>query len=172
MWESILKVIGLVFLDIGMLAALFMIPLGLPGNFLLLGLAILAAWLGGFQSISILSLGIILLVVLLAEVAEAMLSSLMARKSGASWWGVAGAMAGGLAGAILGSMILPLFGTLVGAFLGSAVGATGLEAWKRGRADSEALRAGWGAFLGRVLSSVLKISVGMGIAVWVIYCTH
>ena len=73
MWQDILKVIGLVFLDLGMLCCLILIPLGVPGNFILLALALLAAWLGSFQALSWLALGILAALVILAEVVAALL---------------------------------------------------------------------------------------------------
>jgi uncharacterized protein YqgC (DUF456 family) len=172
MWQSVLKVIGLIFLDLAMVVSLILIPLGIPGNFILLGLAFAAAWIGGWQAIGWLALLVMVLMVLLAEVVEALLGSAMAKKFGASWWGVAGAFLGGIAGVILGSALLPLVGSLIGAFLGAAVGAVLLEAWHLRRVDQGALRAGWGAFLGKVLASLFKMSVGMGIVIYVVLRTH
>lgn len=172
MWQSIVKWIGLVSLDMAMLTCLFLIPLGIPGNFILLGLALLAAWLGGFTAIGWIALVIMLGAVLLAELVEALLGAAMARKYGASWWGVLGAVLGGLAGAIIGTVLLPLLGSLLGAFLGAAIGAALLEAMNLRRLDEEAFRAGWGAFLGRILASMFKMSVGMGIVAYIVYRTH
>jgi hypothetical protein len=167
-----LKIIGLACLDLAMLACIIVIPLGLPGAWILLALALLAAWLGGFAAIGWQALALMLLLVILAEILEAILGSAMARKFGASWWGVFGAFAGGFLGAIIGSAILPLIGTLAGAFLGAAAGAVALEAWHQRRLDQSALRAGWGAFLGKLLAALLKVSLAAGIAAYVILRTH
>ncbi len=172
MWQSILVVIGLVFLDLGMLCCLILIPLGAPGNFILLALTFLAAWLGGFHALSWLALIIMAALVILAEVVEALLGSAMAKRYGASWWGVGGAFLGGIAGVIIGSALLPVIGTLLGAFLGAAAGAVLLEGWHMRRIDGEALRAGWGALLGRLMAAMFKVSVGVGIAVYVVIRTH
>ncbi len=172
MWQSIVKVIGLVFLDLGMLCCLILIPLGVPGNCMLLALTILAAWLGGFQALSWLALSIMATLIILAEVVEALLGSAMAKRYGASWWGVGGAFVGGIAGVIIGSALLPVVGTLFGAFLGAAAGAVLLEGWHLRRIDNEALRAGWGALLGRLMAALFKVSVGVGIAVYVVIRTH
>ena len=172
MWQSILNVLGLIALDLGMLVSLVLIPLGLPGNFLLLGLAVLAAWIGSFQTIGWLALVVIAALIVAAEVVEAMLGSVFARRYGASWWGVLGAFAGGIAGMIVGSAILPLVGSLIGAFLGAALGAVLLEAGTLRRVDAEALRAGWGAFLGKLTAAILKVSLGMGIALFIVLRTH
>ncbi len=172
MWQSLLKITGLVFLDLGLLISLFLIPLGIPGNFIILGLALLAAWLGGFQVLGLWSLLIMLAAVLLAELVEALLGSAMAKKYGASWWGVLGALLGGFLGVIVGTALLPLVGSLVGAFLGAALGAALLEAVNLRRVDADAMRAGWGAFLGRLLASFFKMGVGAGMVIWVILQTH
>lgn len=172
MWQSVLKIIGLAFLDLTMLVSLILIPLGLPGNFILLALALLVAWLGGFQAVGWLALLVMAALVVLAEVVEALLGSAMAKRFGASWWGVGGAFVGGIAGVLLGSAVLPIIGSLVGAFLGAAVGAVLLEAWHLRRVDQDALRAGWGAFLGKLLASLLKVSIGMGIVVFIVIRTH
>ncbi len=172
MWQSIVGVLGLIFLDLAMLVGLILIPLGLPGNFILLGLALLAAWAGGFQTIGWLALIVMAALIILAEVLEAMLGSALARRYGASWWGVLGAFVGGIAGVIIGSAIVPLIGSLVGAFAGAAIGAVLLEAWHLRRVDSEALRAGWGAFLGKLTAAILKVALGMGIVIFVVLRTH
>jgi len=172
MWHDALKIIGLVFLDLGMVASLFLIPLGVPGNFIILGLALLAAWLGGFQALGFASLMVMLTAVLRAELVEALLGSAMARRYGASWWGVLGALIGGFLGVLAGTALLPVVGSLVGAFLGAALGAALLEALNLRRLDKDALRAGWGAFLGRLLASFFKMGVGAGMAIWVVLRTH
>lgn len=172
MWQSIVKVVALVFLDLGMLCSLILIPLGAPGNFILLGLALLAAWLGSWQSLGWLSLVIMAAMVILAEVVEALLGSAMAKRFGASWWGVLGAFLGGIAGVILGSALLPVVGTLIGAFLGAGAGAVLVEGWRLRRIDAEVMRAGWGALLGRVLAAIFKMSVGVGIVIYIVMQTH
>ncbi len=172
MWQSVLKVVGLVFLDLGLLVSLFLIPLGIPGNFVILGLALLAAWIGGFQAIGFWTLLIMLGAVLFAELVEAFLGSAMAKKYGASWWGVLGALLGGFLGVIAGTALFPVVGSLVGAFLGAALGAAVLEAVNLRRVDADAMRAGWGAFLGRLLASFFKMGVGVGMVIWLILRTH
>jgi uncharacterized protein YqgC (DUF456 family) len=172
MGEAALRVLGLILLDLGLLACLILVPLGLPGNFILLGLALVAAWLGHFASIGWVALLVMLGLVLLAELVESLLGAAMTKRFGASWWGVGGAFLGGIAGSLIGSAVLPLVGTLVGAFLGAAAGAVLLEAWHRRRVDAEAMRAGWGAFLGKLLASLIKVAVGLAIAVYVVAQTH
>ncbi|MBN2171467.1 MAG: DUF456 domain-containing protein [Candidatus Krumholzibacteriota bacterium] len=172
MWQSVLKALGLILLDLGMLACLLAVPIGLPGNWVLLGLALLAAWAGHFQAIGWLTLAVMAGLVVLAEVVEAFLGAAMTRRYGASWWGALGAFAGGILGVILGTLALPVLGSVAGAFLGAAAGAAALEAWRLRRMDGEAMRAGWGAFVGKVLAALFKSAVGVGIAIVVVMRTH
>ena len=71
-----------------------------------------------------------------------------ARKFGASRMGFWGAVAGML----LGLLAFPPFGLIFGAFLG----AIGGELWA-GKQAHEALRAGWGVFIGVLIGMVLKL---------------
>jgi len=71
-----------------------------------------------------------------------------ARKFGASRTGFWGAVAGMLAGLL----VFPPFGLIIGAFLGAVAG----ELWA-GKQTHDALRAGWGVFIGVLAGMVLKL---------------
>ncbi len=154
-----------------LVVGLIAIPLGLGGNFVLLGAALLVAAIGGFSEIGWIALVILLLAVVLGEVIEALLGSLVAQKFGASRWGVIGAFAGGIIGAIVGTPIFPLVGSLIGSFAGAALGAVGLEL-AAGKDHGPGLRAGWGAFRGKVMATAFKVAVGMAIVSFVVWKTH
>jgi uncharacterized protein len=161
----------LVLLDLALLAGWFAIPLGLGGNFILLGLALLVAVATHFTAIGWGAIGILAGAVAMGEAIEAFLGAVMARRFGASRYGMAGSLAGGIIGAMIGTAILPLIGSLIGSFLGSALGAiTGELA--RGTSRARGLRAGWGAFLGKALAVAVKLSIGAAIIVFVIARTH
>jgi len=72
-----------------------------------------------------------------------------AKKYGSSKWGVWGS----IAGMILGALYFPPLGIIVGAFLG----AVGIELLI-GKQGKQALRAGWGVFVGTFLATILKLS--------------
>jgi uncharacterized protein YqgC (DUF456 family) len=72
-----------------------------------------------------------------------------ARKFGASRTGFWGAVAGML----LGLLAFPPFGLFIGAFLGAIAG----ELWV-GKQTHDALRAGWGVFVGLLVGMVLKLT--------------
>ena len=74
----------------------------------------------------------------------------------------------GLVGAVVGNGVVPIVGALIGSFLGAFVGATAAEWAVRSRevgAARDGLRAGYGAFVGKVAASVIKMGIGAGIAV-------
>jgi hypothetical protein len=101
-------------------------------------------------------------IALVAELAETVLGVFAARRLGATRWGMAGAFLGGIAGAIVLSIPFPLAGTLLGAFVGAFAGALLLE-WVHSRTLRAALRAGAGAFLGRVAAVAVKTAAGVAI---------
>lgn len=71
-----------------------------------------------------------------------------ARKYGSTKWGTWGAVLG----MVLGVFLFPPFGLILGAFSGAIIGE--LLAGKKNR---EAIRAGWGIFVGYFISMLLKL---------------
>jgi uncharacterized protein YqgC (DUF456 family) len=59
---------------------------------------------------------------------------------------------------------VPIVGSVVGAFLGSFAGAALLE-FSLSRTPGTAVRAGWGAVVGRATAAAAKIALGIVIAV-------
>jgi uncharacterized protein YqgC (DUF456 family) len=154
-WDGIAKVGALILLDLLLLGGLIAIPLGLSGNFILLGLALIVAIVTKFQAISPWILGGMAVMVIIGEILEVLLASSMARRYGASKWGVIGAFVGGIVGAILGTPMCAV-----------------LFEWLHLRKLQPSMPAGWGAFLGKLLSSLLKICIGLAIAIYVVIVTH
>ncbi|MCA9754730.1 MAG: DUF456 domain-containing protein [Candidatus Eisenbacteria bacterium] len=169
--QTFADIAWLVLLDIVLLAGVLAIPLGLGGNFILLGAGLVVAIVTGFQTVGWIALVVAAVFVILGEVVEAVLGSLVAQKFGASRWGMLGAFAGGILGAIAGTAWIPLIGSLIGSFVGAAAGAVALEL-ATGKDRDPGLRAGWGAFLGKVLSTAFKLAIGIGWAVFLVLRTH
>jgi len=169
--RAILNVFGLVVLDVVLLAGLLAIPIGLGGNFIILGAALLVALITGFARIGWVALILMAVFVAVGELLEAFLGSMMARKYGASGYGMTGAFVGGIAGAIVGTSVLPLVGTIIGSILGTAVGAV-LAERLRGASEEDGTRAGWGALIGRTLASLFKLAIGIGMVIHVVAATH
>ena len=139
-----------------MIACLFLIPLGLPGVWLMLAILLFGV-LGGLVSpwvfLLLLGLGV------LAEFLEFLAVDRMTARYGGSKRTFWGALAGGLAGALIGTPI-PVVGSLVGALIGTVAGAFVLTWHQTGHVSGSA-RASWGALLGRAVAIGLKVFVGL-----------
>ncbi len=170
-WDVISKVAMLIILDLILVAGLICIPLGLGGNFIIIGAAIIIAVITKFQTLSLLTLGIMLALVVIGEIIESFLGSYVAFRFGASRWGMIGAFAGGIIGAIVGTPILPVIGSIAGSFIGAGVGAVAAE-WYHQRQLETSMPAGIGALLGKLGSSVIKMCIGVGIALQIVIQTH
>jgi uncharacterized protein YqgC (DUF456 family) len=170
MEDAALQVLGLIVLYAAIFVGLLTIPIGLGGNFLLWGAVFAVALATRFETISwwgVLGAGA---AVAVGEILETFLGGVAARRYGASRRGVIGAIVGGMAGGILGTLVVPVAGTLIGSFVGVAVGAISFE-WSHRREFGGSLRAGWGAFLGRLGAVFVKLAIGLGIAVYLVIRT-
>lgn len=139
-----------------MTLALFLIPLGVPGLWIMIGL--LAAGLASGE----VSLGVFLAllgVAAMAEIAEWASVDRIGRRFGGTTKTFWGALVGGLIGAMAGAPV-PVAGSLVGAFLGTLGGAV-LATWLDTRRLGGSVRAGWGALLGRALAVAIKVFAGL-----------
>jgi uncharacterized protein len=149
------------------LVGLVLIPLGLPGLWVIV-LAILGyGWLTDFRT---LSAGFILLIVglaLLGEVFEAWVGFRFAQRYGGSKRAGWGALVGGLIGAIIGVPV-PIVGSVVGGFVGAFLGAAVFE-YTRERQSGVAAKAGWGVVLGRAAAAAVKIAVGVMMTVGALF---
>lgn len=145
------------------LAGLALIPLGLPGLWVMVAAVIAYTWLTDFQRIGLVTIVVVLVLAVLGEVIEAWLGFGLARRYGGSKRAGWGALIGGLVGAIVGVPV-PVIGSVIGAFVGSFAGAVVFE-YSKTAAAGVAVRAGWGALLGRAAATAAKIAVGIVIAV-------
>jgi uncharacterized protein len=141
---------------VGLLLALLIMGLGVAGSVLpvipstpLVVIAAVAHRLYfGEASASNVALSLIIGLMLLSLLMDYLASMLGARKLGATWRGVVGAVVGGLIG---------LFFSLPGIILGPFLGA-GLFEMMGGRPWREASRAGFGAVLGLLVGAVGKVA--------------
>jgi uncharacterized protein len=140
---------------IGFLAALLVMAVGLIGTFvpgipgapLILIAAIAHKLYFGPKSVSYLALGLMILFMVLSLVLDFLASVVGAKKLGATWRGMLGAVIGGMVG---------LFFSLPGLILGPLLGAFLFEL-AAGRQWRESLNAGGGALLGLALGTLGKI---------------
>lgn len=154
-------------LALAQVVGLLLIPFGLPGVWVQVGALVIFAWATGFATVSLYSVGIVVFLALLVEIAEFLFTGGFARRYGGGRRAAVGAMVGALTGAIVGVPV-PLLGSVVGAMLGSFAGAMLLEL-TRGTGAAPAARAGWGALLGWITAVALKAGVGVAIAVFTLF---
>lgn len=142
---------------------LVLIPLGLPGIWLMI-LGLLAyAWLTDFRSVGAVTLALATGLGVFGEIVESWLGFRYARRYGGSSRSGWGALIGGLVGAVVGVPV-PVVGSVVGAFVGAFVGA-GMFEYSYSRRAEIAVSAGWGAVVGRAAAAAVKIALGLVIAV-------
>jgi uncharacterized protein YqgC (DUF456 family) len=152
-----------------MLALLFLglvlIPLGLPGLWVMLLAVIGYGALTDFRGVG---LGTLITVTVLAFIGEAIewwVGYRYTRRYGGSRRAGWGALLGGIIGAFAGIPI-PIVGSVIGSFLGSFAGAAIFEFTKT---PENAVRMGWGALLGRMWATAAKTSLGLVIAVIAVF---
>lgn len=143
-----------------MALSLLLIPVGLPGLWVMVGIAALGLIAGEI------SLGIFFLLfglAVAAELIEWVAVDRLGRKFGGSTRTFWGALLGGGIGVLVGAPV-PVAGSLIGAFIGTLCGAV-LATWLETRHLGDSVRAGWGAMLGRAVAVGVKVFVGLVILV-------
>jgi uncharacterized protein YqgC (DUF456 family) len=143
-----------------LLVASLLVYLGLGGNFIIIGLALVHALITGFDPIGWPLLGVLLALALLGELIEFVLGNFYVLKKGASGVGTAGGFVGGLLGAVAGNSVLPVAGAVLGSFVGAFLGCVAGEFWRRQRVEPS-LRIGTHAFIGRLLAILVKHALGL-----------
>jgi uncharacterized protein YqgC (DUF456 family) len=147
---------------------LFLVLLGLPGNWLMVGSTALVAWLYWDRGmINHWTLIALLAVAVIGEVLEFAAGAVGTKKAGGSRGGAFGALLGGVIGAGAGTFVIPvpIIGSLIGACGGAFCGALALEL-AGGRDIEPAVRSGLGAGVGRFFGTVAKLVVG--IVIWTV----
>lgn len=153
-------------LAIVLLGSLLLIPLGLPGLWLMLGAALLHSIVVPGSAIGMFTLVGCTVLVLIAEFLEFTLSASYARKYGGSKRASWGAILGGFLGAFLGipvPIIGPMIGAFVGAFAGAFLGELTVSQAERGSPG----RVAWGAIVGRAVATAMKTFIGIVVATWI-----
>ena len=145
------------------IVGLLLIPLGLPGLWVMAAGYLAYGWLTAFRSVTVASIAIVVGLAFLGELVETWLGFRLARRYGGSRRAGWGALLGGLVGAVV-AVPVPVVGSVIGAFVGSFGGAALVEYASSRRADI-AVGAGWGAVVGRAAGAAAKIALGVVIAV-------
>lgn len=166
---SVLMVLFAILLVIAALACWAMNLVGLPGNWFVLLLTVIYAYLVPEDyrvDVGLVIIGLMLLLAIIGEVLEFVAGAFGATKAGGSKRGAVLALFGSLGGGFLGLFVpipIPILGSIIGAIVfsgvGALLGAVLGEQWK-GRSVDESLKVGQAAFWGRLLGTAGKITAG------------
>jgi uncharacterized protein YqgC (DUF456 family) len=151
-----------------LLLCLFMIPLGLPGTWIMIGAAIGYDALVRNEPIGWFTIVATAVLAVIGEVFEFTLSTRYTKKYGGSRRAGWGAIIGGIIGAIVGVPV-PIIGSVIGAFAGSFAGALIAVYSLREATAGTATRVATGALIGRVVAAAMKTGIGVAIAAWLIF---
>ena len=144
---QILYIISAGLILIGLLGTVLPVLPGIPLAFM--GM-LLAAWAGGFEKISILTI-VVLGLLTAASVAVDFFASLIgAKRAGASKL----AMLGGALGGLIGFLVLNIVGLIIGPF----IGVVAVEMF-RGKSAREAGKIGLGTWIGMAVGVALKVGL-------------
>ena len=141
----VLIIIGSIFIIVGLIGCV--VP-GVPGPpFSFLALVLLSA-AKGWEPFSLNFLIIMALITIVVTGLDYVVPAAGAKKFGATRYGFWGAVLGMLVGIIF----FPPLGMIIGAFLGAIIGEMVV-----GKPSQEALRAGWGVFVGIMFGMIIKL---------------
>lgn len=142
---------------------------GLPGNWILVGVALVVGLVTGFSEMTFWYFLLCLGLAVLGEVIESLLGAVIVAKRGGSKLGIVGSIVGGIIGVIIGAGIFPPLGSVLFGFVGAFGGAVLGELLRQPEFES-ALRIGFWSFVGRMAAMAAKLSVGC-VIFWIIITT-
>ena len=151
-----MSTLGSILLVLLMLAALFTIPFGFPGTWIMI-LVLLGMTVVG--EVTWVTWGILAGLALVAEVIEWATVAWFGKKYGGSNRAFWGALVGGILGVLVG-MPVPLFGPILAGVVGTFLGAAGVTLYET-RSLETASRVGWGTAVARVIAVGVKAGVGV-----------
>lgn len=157
---TVISIIIYILLALISLAGLVLTIISLPGIWLIYASTLVAAIMNNFKDITPLTLVVIFVLCLASTFADNIAAALGAKKFGGTGWGMGGAIIGGIVGMFVGG--------IWGIFLGPLVGAVVFEMLFANKDLATGLKAGWGTFLGILVSMVLKFGLSVGIIIFTI----
>jgi uncharacterized protein YqgC (DUF456 family) len=164
--EVIVYRILFVLLYVVLSALLLSTTLGFPGNWLLVGVALVIALVTKFSAMTWPYLLVCVGLAAVGEILESILGAVIVGRRGGGRWAIGGSVVGGFAGVVLGAGVVPPLGSVLLGFVGAFAGAVAGEYTQNRRVDP-ALRIGLWSVVGRVAAVTAKLAVGCGI-LWVI----
>jgi len=147
-----------------LLVSIALIPLGLPGIWVMLASAVGYNVLAGGGRIGMGTLVGVAILGVAAEVIDFLTSARYAERYGGSRRAGWGAIIGGFVGALVGVPV-PVVGSVIGGFIGSFVGAFVAE-WTRRDSAASPTRVATGAIIGRAVGAAIKVAFALVMAVW------
>ncbi len=158
--------LALLALFVALLVGLALVPLGLPGLWVMLA-ATFGYWLAvPTGSVGGLTVVVVGAMVVAAEVVEFTVAGRFARQYGGSRRASWGAIIGGVVGAMIGVPV-PIVGSLVGAFAGAFAGALAAELTVPRERRGDPVQVATGALIGRAAAAAFKVGFGVAITAWV-----
>ena len=148
-----------------------LVYLGLGGNFILLGLALVHALVTGFAPIGWGLLALLAGLALMGEGIEFLVGTFYAARKGATKSSLGLAFVGGLLGAAVGNALLPLAGAVLGSFVGAFAGAV-VGQYRHEKRLDPSFRIGGHAFLGRLLAILIKHLLGLIMVFLILRATY
>ncbi len=110
---------------------------------------LIGAWIDGFEKVGLLSVVVLALLTILSVILDFLVGALGAKKLGASWWAVIGAMIGTVVGIFFG-----IVGLLLGPFVGAVIGE-----FLSNRDLLQAGKVGVGTWIGMVIGVAVKLAI-------------
>jgi uncharacterized protein len=165
-----MAVLWAILLVVVLVAAWLTNAVGLPGNWLMLALAVVYWLVKPMGTSATLSLTVLVVMAVLAgigELLELLMSSSRVAKAGGARRSAGFAIAGSIIGGIVGAMIgvpVPVIGPIVGSLLFGSLGAMAGAIYGEmslGETLPQAMRVGKAAFIGRALGTMAKLVVGL-----------
>jgi uncharacterized protein YqgC (DUF456 family) len=153
-----------------MAAAWFANVFALPGNWLIVGLAALFAFVfpaSAGLGLHWYTIGVAVGLALVGEIVELAAGAAGAQRSGASRRAMLLALVGTMLGSVAGAFVsipIPIVGPIVGAVGGGALGAFAgayIGETALGRSNEQSFAAGKGALIGRLLGTAGKLVIGV-----------
>jgi uncharacterized protein len=149
------------YLGIALMAlSLFLIPLGLPGAWIMVAIVAAGAI---YKMVGVLTVLLVIAIAAVAEILEFVFVKRLNTEYGGSKKAFWGAIIGGVLGVIIG-LPVPVVGSIVAGFVGSFIGSAAVTLAETRNMQS-ARRVGWGVVLGRALAAVVKTFAGVLILV-------
>ena len=156
---EIINIIIYILLGIVSLAGLVLTVINLPGIWLIFGATVVAGIMDKFQNITPIILIVFFILCVASTFADNIAAALDAKMFGGTGMGMAGAVIGGIVGLFLGAW---------GIILGPLVGAVLFEMLFANKDLSTSLKAGWGTFIGILVSMILKLGLSVVIIIFTI----